>query len=157
MNKNDKPLRLNVGYLYHKPIGTIREIPVDFEHIEIEDISAKDLKSVVRLSRTREGLLFQVEGDAEIMTNCVSCLVAFYLPIHFEFEELYEFPSRLREETDLVLPADGYIDLSELYREFMILGIPIRCLCKEDCLGLCEVCGVNLNQETCEHHLIEEA
>ncbi len=156
MNKNDKPLRLNVGYLYHKPIGTIREIPVDFDQIEIEDVSAKDLKSLVRLSRTREGLLFQVKGDAEIMTNCVTCLEEFYLPVHFEFEELYEFPSRYREETDLVLPADGYIDLSELYREFMILGIPIRSLCKEDCKGLCEVCGVNLNQTTCEHHANDE-
>ena len=90
------------------------------------------------------------------MTNCVRCLEEFYLPVHFEFEELYEFPSRTREETDLILPADGYIDLSELYREFMILGIPMRSLCKEDCQGLCEVCGANLNQTTCEHHPIEE-
>jgi len=152
VNKSDKPLRLNVGYLYSKPIGTIREKPVDFDKITIDEVFTKDLKSLVRVSRTREGLLLQVKGDADIQTNCVDCLEEFFLPVHFKFEELYEFPSRSREETDLILPADGYIDLSQLYREFLILAIPIRCLCKDDCKGLCEVCGANLNMTTCEHH-----
>lgn len=156
MNKSDKPLRLNVGYLYNKLIGTIREKQVDFDQITIDEVFTKDLRSVVRLSRTREGLLMQVDGDAEIKTICVDCLEEFFLPVHFEFEELYEFPSRQREETDLILPADGYIDLSQLYREYLILAIPIRCICKEDCKGLCEVCGANLNKTSCEHHPVNE-
>lgn len=134
------------------PIGTIREIPVDFDQITMENVFTKALKSLVRLSRTREGLLIQVKGGAEVKTECVDCLDEFFLPVYFKFDELYEFPSRKREETDLVLPADGYIDLSEIYREFLILAIPIRCLCQEECKGLCEVCGTNLNHTTCEHH-----
>jgi len=153
VKKSDKPLRLNVGYLYNKPIGTTREKPVDFDTITIDEVITKNLKSFVRASRTREGLLIQVKGDAEIKTNCVNCLEEFFLLVDFEFEELYEFPSRTREETDLILPADGYIDLSQLYREFLILAIPIKCLCEEDCKGLCEVCGANLNNSSCEHHI----
>ena len=156
MKKSDKPLRLNIGYLYNKPIGTTREKPVDFDSITIEEVITKNLKSFVRASRTREGLFIQVKGNAEIKTNCVSCLEEFFLPVDFKFEELYEFPSRTREVTDLILPADGYIDLSQLYREFLILAIPIRCLCKEDCKGLCEVCGANLNHSSCEHHPVNE-
>ena len=149
---NKQPLRLNVGYLYSKPIGTSREIPVDFDRLEIDDVLVEDLHSSVRVSRTREGLLLQVKGGAKILTNCVRCLDEFYIPVEVEFEELYQFPSRHREETDLILPADGFIDLEPLYREYLILAIPIRRLCKPDCKGLCAVCGANLNETSCEHH-----
>lgn len=151
MNNSNKPLRLNVGYLYNKPIGTSREVPIDFEQIEIEDLLVKDLESLVRMSRTREGLLLQVSAEAKVKTICTRCLEEFFLPVEVSFEELYQFPSRQREETDLILPSDGYLDLSSLYREYLILGMPIKQLCKEACKGLCVICGANLNKTTCEH------
>lgn len=152
MNNSNNPLRLNVGYLYNKPIGTSREVPVDFDEIKIDDLLVRDLESRVCISRTREGLLLQVSAEAKVETICVRCLGEFFLSVVFEFEELYQFPSRHRQETDLVLPQDGYIDLSPLYREYLILAIPIKRLCKQDCEGLCVICGANLNLTTCEHH-----
>lgn len=146
------PLRLNVGYLYNKPIGTSREIPIEFDELTIDDILIKDLRSSVSISRTREGLLLQVGAEAQIQTNCARCLEMFYHPISVEFEELYQFPSRQREETDLILPVDGFIDLSPVYREYFILAMPIKRLCKLDCLGLCDICGENLNVKSCEHY-----
>jgi len=138
--------------MYNKPIGTSRDVPVDIETLNLEDFLVKDLRSLVRISRTREGLLLQVEGEAHIEVMCGLCLVEFYLPVKFEFEELYQFPSRHREVTDLILPFDGYIDLRSLYREFLILAMPIKPICQPDCKGLCAVCGTNLNVTTCEHH-----
>jgi uncharacterized protein len=41
------------------------------------------------------------------------------------------------------------IDLSPLIREQLILSLPTRPLCREDCRGLCPQCGINLNRETC--------
>jgi uncharacterized protein len=152
VNKSQNPLRLNVGYLYNKSIGTSREIPITFKQLEIEDLDIRNLDSLVRVSRTREGLLLQITAEAEIKTTCVRCLKEFYLPVHDMFEELYQFPSRYREETDLILPDDGYIDLRPLFREYLILAMPIKGLCKLDCKGLCEICGVNLNETSCEHH-----
>lgn len=152
MNNTNNPLRLNVGYLYNKPIGTSREVPVDIDKIEIDDLLIKELRSMVRVSKTREGLLLQVEGEAQIETTCVRCLDEIYQPVKFNFEELYQFPSRHREETDLILPMDGYIDLRSLYREYFILAMPIKSVCSPDCKGLCAICGTNLNKEICEHH-----
>jgi uncharacterized protein len=156
VNNTSNPLRLNVGYLYNKSIGTIREIPFDVGQFTIDDLTFKNLHSLVRISRTREGLLLQVEAEAEIKTVCVRCLEEFYLPVAVEFEELYQFPSRYREETDLLLPDDGYIDLAPLLREYLILALPIKRLCEENCLGLCEICGVNLNETDCPHHPLDE-
>jgi len=153
VNNSNNPLRLNVGYLYNKPIGTSREVPVDFDEIRIEDLHVKDLETTVRISRTREGLLLQVNAEAKVKANCVRCLDEFFLPVDIQFEELYQFPSRHREETDLLLPQDGYIDLNPLFREYLILSMPIKRLCQEDCKGLCVVCGADLNETTCEHHL----
>ncbi len=149
---NNKPLRLNVGYMFNKAIGTSREIPVEVDKIELEDLLLRNLSSVVRTSRTREGLLLQVQAEAEVQTTCSRCLEEFFLPVSITFDELYQFPSRHREETDLLLPPDGFIDLEPLYREYFILEMPIKRLCKPDCKGLCITCGANLNKTTCEHH-----
>ena len=149
-------MRLNVGYMFYQAIGTSREVPVDINNIIIDDLEIRNLESLVRLSRTHEGLLLQVSAVGEIQATCVRCLEPFFLPLTMTFEELYQFPSRQREETDLILPSDGYIDLAPLYREYFILEIPIKRLCRPDCKGLCIICGANLNEQPCEHHPDEE-
>ena len=142
--------------MYHKPIGTSRDVPIEFDQLNIETLFVKDLKSVVRISRTREGLLLQFDVEAKVQTTCVRCLETFFLPVKTAFDELYQFPSRHREETDLILPSDGFMDLSDIFREYLILAMPIKRLCKADCKGLCVVCGENLNETICEHHQTPE-
>ena len=89
------------------------------------------------------------------MTSCVRCLKEIYLPVETEFEELYQFMTRHREEEDLILPNDGYLDLGPLFREYLILATPIKRLCDSNCQGLCVVCGADLNLTTCEHQSSE--
>ena len=45
--------------------------------------------------------------------------------------------------------AEG-IDLKEAVREQILLNMPNKVLCKDDCLGLCPDCGINLNKESCD-------
>lgn len=138
--------------MYNKAIGSIHEAQIDLDHIVIDDLTLRSLQSIVRMSRTREGLLLQVKAEAEVLTTCVRCLIDIYLPVEAVFEDLYQFPTRYREETDLILPNDGYLDLRPVYREYLILSMPIKRLCAGDCLGLCVECGANLNETTCKHH-----
>ncbi len=156
MKNSDNPLRLNVGYLFNKPIGTSRDVPIELENVQIEDLEVRDLKSLIRISRTREGLLLEVTVKAEIKAECGRCLESFFQEVEAKFEELYQFPSRRREQTDLILPSDGYIDLAPLYREYLLLAIPIKSVCSPDCKGLCVVCGANLNKTTCEHQQTDD-
>jgi len=44
---------------------------------------------------------------------------------------------------------DEVIDLGELMREQFILALPMKPLCRDECAGLCPVCGVNRNRDTC--------
>lgn len=41
------------------------------------------------------------------------------------------------------------IDLEETVKEQILLNMPSKVLCKDDCLGLCPECGINLNKESC--------
>jgi uncharacterized metal-binding protein YceD (DUF177 family) len=54
-------------------------------------------------------------------------------------------------ERDLVVTfyKDGQIDLEEMVREHLLLALPMRRLCSDDCAGLCPTCGVDRNKETC--------
>lgn len=49
------------------------------------------------------------------------------------------------------LPEDGLIDVSVPLAAALVLETPMVPLCREDCRGLCPVCGHNLNEGDCEH------
>ena len=46
---------------------------------------------------------------------------------------------------------DEFIDTSEDVRQEIILNLPARILCRDNCKGLCIDCGVNLNNQECDH------
>jgi uncharacterized protein len=52
---------------------------------------------------------------------------------------------------DLILSAyeGDAVDLDEVVREQLLLALPSRHLCREDCQGLCQKCGANLNDGHC--------
>jgi uncharacterized protein len=92
----------------------------------------------------------------EIFLECHRCLARFPMPVDVSFSlvlqrgERVEPPAGVEIEDFIVLPAgEGAFDLFPRVRETMILEIPIKVLCKEDCKGLCPKCGANLNEETC--------
>ena len=46
--------------------------------------------------------------------------------------------------------SENVVDITELVRDTFLAGLPIQNLCREDCKGLCPVCGKNLNTGECE-------
>ncbi len=147
------PFRFNVGFLINQPVGTYREIPFEFEQLTLwDDFPASDLAGTARVSKTGQGIL--VEGDFRAVTSveCVRCLTEFQQPVHTQFQELFAFRSDQATDSGLVLPENGNIDLAPLVREYLLLEVPIKPICRPDCRGLCLECGANLNETTCPHH-----
>ena len=152
MEKQKHSLRTNIGFFYNKPIGFNKDYHFTYPEIFIEpDLNVFDLQCDMRISRTREGLLLQADLQGRIESICVSCLCDFLVLSTAKIEELYVFAQRATRDTDLLIPADGYIDLGEIFREYLLLEIPINATCREDCKGLCLICGQNLNENACEH------
>jgi DUF177 domain-containing protein len=146
------PFRLNVGFVIHQSIGYSREIPFEIAQVHLPpDLTLHDLSGMVRVTRTPQGLLFQIKMKAFTQMACVRCLKDFLQNLDIDFSELFAFSKRSVTESNLILPEDGKIDLAPLLREYMLLEIPINSLCKEDCKGLCSICGEDQNQITCNH------
>jgi len=146
------PLKLNVGFFFNLPIGSYRDIHFDFPELHLPpDLDVTRFSGTVRISRTPQGLLCEGTFTALRTSDCVRCLEPFDQSLKTEFSEVYAFKSHNFTESGLFVPEDGNIDLSPVIREYLMLDLPIKPLCKPDCLGLCVVCGENLNLSTCEH------
>ena len=54
-----------------------------------------------------------------------------------------------RYSDDVIVVPDAVLDLDELVRADILLAVPAKILCREDCKGLCPDCGQNLNEGDC--------
>ncbi len=87
------------------------------------------------------------------LLTCDRCLEKFAFPIDDQGNALYTANEKLlkddSEQIHLIQDGQPEIDLSADIRETVLLGLPIKNLCKDDCKGLC-CCGQNLNFEACK-------
>ncbi len=155
MNPYRQLFRLNVGFVAHEVVGYSREFLFDIPEVQIEDLLLRDIEGTALVSRTPQGLLFQVTLEAHTPAVCVRCLEPFEQALRVEFTELYAFSARHVTESGLLLPESGLVDLGPLVREYMWLEFPIQPVCRPDCKGLCPICGANQNHVTC-HHEVED-
>ena len=76
------------------------------------------------------------------------CLDTFIYPIDIDIEERFTNDDSNLDE-DVIFVKGDEIDITEIVENAIISSLPIKKLCKEDCKGLCQKCGCNLNHETC--------
>ncbi len=75
------------------------------------------------------------------------------LTAHFNMLYVYDELEAVKyppDEVHVLLPDTVSLDLTTDVREMVLLSIPLKLLCKEDCKGLCPHCGANWNHESCE-------
>ena len=87
------------------------------------------------------GKSFVVRGRIECkkIFFCDRCLA------RAEENQVHEFD----EEFDKSEAVDDLLDVTELLRDVLIAGQPMKNLCQADCKGLCPKCGANLNEGDC--------
>ena len=84
--------------------------------------------------------------SATVNTHCANCLAPVKAVVRAQLDEVFVKDGDGEE----AYPLLGYeIDLEPVIREAVLLELPFRFLCSEDCKGLCPVCGKNRNKELC--------
>ncbi len=157
MTNPRRPFRLNVGFIVHQEVGYKREFPFEFEQVQIsDDLDLRQFKGAATIGRTPQGLIVQANFSAETSLECVRCLNNFDYNLKWNLTELYAFNKKSVSESDLILPDDAHIDLQPLIREYALLEVPIKPICKPTCKGLCAECGEDLNLTDCGHKDIAE-
>lgn len=130
------------------------EIVLDEEHVRLT--APPEVSGRVRLSGREVRLRGKISARAEV--DCDRCLKTVATPIETEFDVTYVPEEDYRasdaaelQEEDLSLSVfDGEtIDVNELVREQLLLALPARALCGEECKGLCPVCGADRNADAC--------
>lgn len=90
---------------------------------------------------------------------CARCLKATSLYVRREFEVAYaderhaprdEEVALDEEDLDLDYYRDDVVDLRALLVEQLLLSLPMKLLCREDCRGLCPGCGIDRNADSCD-------
>jgi uncharacterized protein len=152
-------MELNVSQLLQEPVGSTREYDID----EIADIIGDGKEYRVQgecgLLRTRRGILVKCSLESEIGLTCGRCLTHFRHPLKIRFEE--EFLPTIDVTSGMPLPqtedAGAFtiderhiLDLTEPARQYALMAVPMKPLCKTACAGLCQKCGKNLNQGDCD-------
>ncbi len=113
---------------------------------------------ILEFKRTPKGINVKGRIEASVALFCSRCLREYIYPIVSEFNERLIFGryAPYEEETELVademdisfITEEG-VELEDIVEEQIWLNIPLKPLCHDDCKGLCEKCGADLNEGEC--------
>lgn len=145
-------MEINVAQLLQSPIGTVRDYEVDEVAIIAGDKDGNLVRGEVRLVRTQRGILVSGVFHTEMELTCSRCLSTFHMPLMVKIEE--EFLPTIDILSGLPLPPSDepgafmiddhhVIDLAEAVRQYVLMAVPMKPLCEENCAGLCPQCGRN--------------
>jgi len=102
------------------------------------------------ITRASTGTVFELRFDARLHGPCYRCLADAVLDVPISARE-YEATNAESEELRTPYLDDDRLDLSAWARDAVALALPDQILCREDCAGLCPVCGKDLNSEPHTH------
>lgn len=133
----EAPIELGSFHLDGTDYDFVKKNPVDFtiSHVgerRIDLEASTKLSLSIPCSRCLEG----VETSFDITVSK-----------ELDFNETDEDRIKELDETNYI---DGYnLDVDQFIYDEILISFPLKVLCSEDCKGICNVCGGNLNKETC--------
>ena len=141
---------------YHKTIE--QNVPVEMTAFQMSFgsfpiIKRQDAHIVVKHVKQKELL---ITGKAKLVLEipCDRCLEPTQVPFKLNFTknvDLQDSEDVQADELDEKNYIDGFnLDVDKLLYNEILIGWPMKVLCDEDCKGICNVCGQNLNKGSCD-------
>jgi len=128
---------------YHRSIPAPAEDPLGIDVIAVP--AGDTIELDVRLESVTEGVYVSGTVRARLVGECARCLDAMADEVDVELGELFAYPDSVTDETtdadELPRVLDDYVDVEQIVRDAVVLGLPLSPLCREDCPGLCPDCG----------------
>ena len=150
----------------------VRRIQFDesFEmgEIDLADVGLRQLTpihavgSATLLDNTGGEIRVQGRYTGTLEADCDRCLALTRFPLEKSFDLFYR-PPLDNLETDEIKIDEGEaeigfyeglgLELADLIKEQILLALPMQRICREECEGICPVCGANRNEVPCECHV----
>jgi uncharacterized protein len=135
---------VNVAQLLKEPVGSSRSYDID---AIIDEEVAGPVQGSVKLIHTSRGVLAQGKLTVEVKLACSRCLNTFSCHLSFPVEEEFlatidvssGLALSLAEEDEFTIDSKNILDLGELIRQYTLLNLPMKPLCRPDCSGIKEM------------------
>ena len=152
-------MRYNIAQLLKEPIGSSREYHLD-ENFTGPQRFAEVARGPVYILRTHQGILVRATLQVRSTLACSRCLGGYIHSSELSIEEEFFSTVDLQTGRSLPVPAEAeegslidnnhLLDLADTIREYVVTDIPMKPLCRRECLGLCQGCGTDLNLGHCD-------
>ena len=133
--------------------------PVDFKveiNLDGKFVEDKNYKFLTQ-ALVKGQMIFNVDKldvkadvSFKLLAVCDKCGEQFEKQVSFSFEEVFVDSAKAHNEEDYVILNQTCVDLDKAVNDALLLNLPTRMLCKQNCKGLCPVCGKNKNFYKCE-------
>ena len=100
---------------------------------------------------TGAGYALRLRYDLRLSGPCMRCLEDAGAPVVIDVREVHQ-PTDDDENLISEYLDQNELDLRSWVRDALVLALPVQIVCGEECLGLCGVCGANLNHDPAHEH-----
>lgn len=132
--------------------GAVLSLP--FEYIGdatglTPDIISGRVKAQGEIKNYSGYVLLKAKINLEAKVVCARCNTNFDTNSAFSIEQKLTDKLENKDNDEYILIENGVFDEAEFIKDSLILELPSKFLCNEDCMGLCPRCGKNLNKSPC--------
>jgi len=129
---------------------------LDYQEVKFRQVGPLTVQGEAELAGKEIRVRGHISGCLE--SACDRCLEQVQLPVELDFDLPYRPMEEIAVEEEVEVGEDelkiGFysgegLKLADVVREQVILSVPIKVVCRPDCLGLCPECGANRNLEHC--------
>ncbi|HBB19212.1 MAG: DUF177 domain-containing protein [Ruminococcus sp.] len=135
-------------------VGDSKDLDHQITADQLSDIRGLDLATPISIKGrvyNRAGVVYlEYTASFTLDHTCDRCLKDFQREYQLSFDHIV-VPSLSGDNDDYIVADGECIEMNDIAVTDILLQLPVKILCKEDCKGLCMVCGCDLNQCTCEH------
>ena len=131
------------------------KVPFEREHVIIRGVNFPVLPGeAIDLTVThvkKDEWKIEGKGNVRVEIPCDRCLVPVQVDIPLFIDEELKMSGEALDAYDDEMPyMEGYdLDADQLICSEILIGWPVKTLCKETCLGICKTCGANRNLKPC--------
>jgi uncharacterized protein len=110
-----------------------------------------DVPAALTITRATSGDVFELSFVARLHGPCMRCLAEAAADVPIDVREYEDADADAAEDLHTEYVVDDQLELSSWARDAVALALPDQILCRDECAGLCAVCGLDLNVEPHEH------
>jgi DUF177 domain-containing protein len=129
---------------------------LDYPQEDLQQAGPLDVEAVAEL--VGEEIRIRGHIRVRLSARCDRCLGPVEIPVDRDFDLTYRPVETIAREEEIEVPEDelgvGFfsgdgVALAEVVTEQVILAVPMKSLCRDDCRGLCPICGADRNRVEC--------